>query len=67
MLAVFGLALSLPLVLALLWEPGRRMLDRLSGLSRRVPTVLGLLFVVLGVWTIHLAVFGPAIIQASAS
>lgn len=65
MLAVFGLALSLPLVLALIWEPARRVLDRLNILSRRVPTVLGLLFVALGVWSIYLALFVPAGLQGS--
>ncbi len=53
MLGVFGLTLSLPLVIALLWEPGRRALDRLSGLSNRVPVVIGLLFVLLGAWSIY--------------
>lgn len=60
MLAVFGLALSLPLVMALLWEPARRLLDRLSVLSRRVPTILGLLFVALGAWSMYFALFVPA-------
>ncbi|MBU2145839.1 MAG: hypothetical protein KKD02_05785 [Alphaproteobacteria bacterium] len=53
MLGTFGLALSLPLVVALLWAPARRALDRLSSLSGRVPIVIGLLFVFLGAWSIY--------------
>lgn len=62
MLAVFGLALSMPLVVALLWEPGRRLLDSLSVMSRRVPMILGLLFVALGAWSVYFALFVPAAI-----
>jgi cytochrome c-type biogenesis protein len=58
-LALFGLALSLPLVLALLWAPARRALDRLAGLSGRVPVLVGLLFVGLGVWSVRFALFPP--------
>lgn len=53
MLAVFGLALSLPLLLALLWAPARRLLDRLSQGARRVPVPIGLLFIALGAWSIY--------------
>nr|WP_254452783.1 cytochrome c biogenesis protein CcdA [Roseicella sp. DB1501] len=57
-LALFGLALSLPLVLAVLFEPARRMLDRLAGLSRRLPFWTGLLLVILGAWSIWLGLSG---------
>lgn len=56
-LAVFGLALSLPLALALLWDPARRALDRLSAWSTRAPALIGLLLVVLGLWSIYFGLF----------
>lgn len=56
-LALFGFTLSLPLLLAVLFEPARRALDWLAGLSERVPFWTGLLFVVLGVWSIWFALF----------
>ncbi|HYZ25490.1 MAG TPA: hypothetical protein VE597_01145 [Geminicoccaceae bacterium] len=51
-LGLFGLALSLPLVLAVLFEPARRVLDRLAGLSKRLPLWTGLVLVALGLWSI---------------
>jgi len=59
-LGLFGLAMSLPLVLAVLFTPARRALDRLAGLSRRLPFWTGLLLVVLGAWSIRLGLFVPA-------
>jgi len=59
-LALFGLAMSLPLVLAVLFEPARRALDWLAGLSRRLPFWTGLLLVVLGAWSIRLGLLTPA-------
>jgi cytochrome c-type biogenesis protein len=56
-LAVFGLALSLPLVLAMLWKPARRALDQLATWSSRAPLWIGLLLVALGAWSIYFAVF----------
>ena len=53
-LALFGFALSLPLVLAVLFEPARRAIDWLAGLSRRLPLWTGLLLVGLGLWSIWL-------------
>lgn len=44
-LALFGLALSLPLVLAVSFAPARRGLDWLAALSRRLPFWTGILFV----------------------
>jgi cytochrome c-type biogenesis protein len=58
-LALFGFALSLPLVLAVLFEPARRGLDRLAALSRRLPFWTGLLLVALGAWSIWLGLFVP--------
>ena len=53
-LALFGLALSLPLVLAVLFDPARRANDWLAGLSGRLPFWTGLLLIVLGLWSIWL-------------
>lgn len=56
-LGLFGLALSLPLVLAVLFEPARQALDWLAGLAKRVPFWTGLLLVVLGLWSIGFGLF----------
>jgi cytochrome c-type biogenesis protein len=56
-LAVFGLALSLPLVLAVLWPAARRALDRASAASARVPVLIGLLLVGLGLWSVWFGLF----------
>jgi cytochrome c-type biogenesis protein len=56
-LALFGLALSLPLIVAVLFEPARRALDWLAGLSRRLPFWTGLVLVALGAWSIWFGLF----------
>jgi cytochrome c-type biogenesis protein len=56
-LAVFGLALSLPLALAVLWPAARRALDRASAASGRVPLLIGLVLVGLGLWSIWFGLF----------
>lgn len=56
-LAVFGLALSLPLVLAVLFAPARRTLDWLAGLSVRMPFWTGVVLIALGVWSIGFGLF----------
>lgn len=56
-LALFGLALSLPLVLAAAFQPARRALDWLAGLSRRTPVWTGLVLIVLGAWSIWFGLF----------
>ena len=53
MLALFGLALSLPLLVALAFGSAQRLLERLARYSERVPVVIGLLFIVLGAWSIY--------------
>lgn len=55
MLSLFGLALSLPIVVAVYAERGRQLLDRIAGYSRRVPRVIGGLFILLGAWSIRFA------------
>ncbi|MPZ32999.1 MAG: hypothetical protein GEV13_18745 [Rhodospirillales bacterium] len=56
-LAVFGLALSLPLVLAVLFAPARAALDWLAGLSGRMPFWTGVVLTVLGLWSIGFGLF----------
>jgi cytochrome c-type biogenesis protein len=56
-LGIFGLALSLPLVLAILWAPARRFLERASVFARRVPVVIGLLLIALGIWSVYFGIF----------
>lgn len=58
-LTLFGLALSLPLVLAVLFAPARRALDGLAGLSKRLPVWTGLLLITLGLWSIGFALTVP--------
>ncbi len=59
-LALFGVALSLPLVAAVLFEPARRATDWLAGLSGRLPFWTGLLLITLGLSSIWLALFAAA-------
>ena len=56
-LGLFGLALSLPLVLAVLFAPFRRLINRLAALSRKIPRWTGALFIVLGLWSIWFGLF----------
>ena len=56
-LALFGLALSLPLVVAVLFERSRRLLDWLAGLTARLPVWTGLLLIALGGWSIWFGLF----------
>ena len=58
-LTLFGVALSLPLVLAVLYAPARRALDRLAGLSGRLPVLTGLVLAALGLWSVSLALLAP--------
>jgi cytochrome c-type biogenesis protein len=66
-LALFGLALSLPLAVMVVWPRARRLLDRLTSASRRVPALVGLVLVAVGLWSIYLgAVASGAASRASA-
>src|SRR5699024_2716979 len=54
LLLVFGLTLSLPLVLAVLWAPARRALDWAARWSVRAPRWTGVVLAALGLWSIGL-------------
>lgn len=56
-LGLFGLALSLPLVAAVLFPRARRALDWLAGLSRRVPRWTGIVLIALGIWSIWFGLY----------
>jgi cytochrome c-type biogenesis protein len=56
-LAVFGLFLSVPLVVALFYAPMRALLDKVAGLSIRMPFWTGIVFVALGLWSIYFGLF----------
>lgn len=56
-LSIFGMALSLPLVAAVLSARMRAALDRLASLSRRAPKWTGALLVGLGAWSVWFALF----------
>ncbi|HEX9686904.1 MAG TPA: hypothetical protein VGA25_13745 [Burkholderiales bacterium] len=56
-LALFGFALSLPLAVAVLFQPARRALDWLAGLSRRAPFWTGIVLIALGLWSIWFGLF----------
>lgn len=56
-LALFGFALSLPLVLVVFFAPARAALDTLAGWSRRAPRWTGLLLLALGVWSVWFGLF----------
>lgn len=63
-LALFGLALSMPLVVLVLFEPARRLIDGLAGLSRRIPLWTGLVLTALGVWSIGLGLFSRSAVPS---
>lgn len=56
-LALFGLALSLPLIVAVLFAPVRQALDWIAGLSWRVPFWTGVVLIVLGLWSVGFGLF----------
>jgi cytochrome c-type biogenesis protein len=56
-LALFGLALSLPLVVAVLFAPARRALDWLASLAGRMPRWTGLVLIALGLWSAWFGLF----------
>ena len=54
-LALFGLALSLPLIVAVLFAPTRRAIDRVARYTTQAPVWTGLVLVALGLWSIGFA------------
>lgn len=56
-MALFGLALSLPIVATTFFSRARAALDRLAGLSRRMPRWTGLVLILLGLWSIWFGLF----------
>jgi cytochrome c-type biogenesis protein len=52
MLALFGFALSLPLLVAVAFGPAQRIVEWLGKSSKRAPLAVGTLFVALGAWSI---------------
>lgn len=57
-LALFGGAISFPLLLVVIWEPSRRWLDQLTRFSSDIPTWIGWALIALGVWSISLGIRG---------
>ena len=56
-LAVFGLALSAPLVLIVIWPTGRRYLDWAFTRGWSRPAVIGAVLLALGLWSIYFGLF----------
>lgn len=56
-LGLFGFALSLPLLIAVLFRRAQRALDWLAALSRRLPGWTGLVLIALGAWSIWFGLF----------
>ena len=56
-LALFGFALSLPLVAAVFFERARRLLDTLGHQSARYPKWAGALLILLGLWSMRYGFF----------
>ena len=56
-LALFGFALSLPLVVAVLFKSARRGLDWLATLSSKAPRWTGVLLIALGIWSAWFGLF----------
>lgn len=59
MLALFGLGLSLPLLVALALGPAQRIIERLGRYSAQVPVAIGVLFVALGASSIWFGLAAP--------
>lgn len=55
MLGLFGLALSLPIVFAVYSARGRSLLNSVARFSGKAPKVIGVLFLILGAWSIRFA------------
>lgn len=60
-MSLFGLALSLPIIVAVLSRRGRALLDAVARHSKRVPAIIGAIFVILGLWSIRFALVAEVI------
>jgi cytochrome c-type biogenesis protein len=56
-LALFGVFLSAPLAVAVVWPAGERLLERFAGLSSRVPRWTGAVLAAFGLWSIYFGLF----------
>lgn len=56
-MALFGLALSLPIAPAVFFERARTVLNQLDNFSRRTQRLTGAALVILGVWSIWFGLF----------
>lgn len=56
-MALFGFALSLPILIVTMFPRTQKALDWLGGLSRRLPRWTGILLIVLGLWSIYCGLF----------
>lgn len=54
MMAIFGVALSLPLVVAVSSIRARATLERFARLAERAPFWMGIVLIVLGAWSVYL-------------
>ena len=52
-MALFGFALSAPILVASYFTLGRRWLDRLGAMSASVPRITGVVLILLGLWSIR--------------
>jgi cytochrome c-type biogenesis protein len=62
LLALFGFALAVPLVLMLTWPRIQTIVVSLSTRLHAAPRLLGMLFILLGIWTLGLAWTAPPVI-----
>ena len=56
-LALFGFALSLPIIVVALVPRAARLIDWLAALGKRLPVWTGLLFAMLGIWSIWFGLY----------
>lgn len=66
-LAVFGLGLSVPLVVAVLVPRARGWLERIASLSGQYPALAGLVLIALGGWSIWFGLFADLKVGTSPS
>lgn len=55
--SVFGMALSVPLVLATVFRSSRNFLSRIAELSGKIPRWTGTVLIILGIWSVWFGLF----------